>query len=106
MKKILFVATIVMSLVLVSSLALGSPALLPKHLGYPMGEFKDPVSGMPTPNDPGQSVPPPEEAIQSASQFHDAYVVNQVKEYRPNIVHDFIESGEANKTNISQRSDS
>jgi len=51
-----------MSMVLAGSLAFGNPASLPKHPGYPMGEFKDPASGMATANDPGQGAPTPEEA--------------------------------------------
>ena len=37
MKKILMMATVMMTIVLIGSLAFGSPALLPKHPGYPMG---------------------------------------------------------------------
>ena len=93
MKKILMVATLVMSVVLIGALAFGSPALLPKHPGYPMGEFKDPVTGMSTANDPGQHTPSPDKALKAAAAFDDARVVNTAKEIRPNVVHDFMESG-------------
>ena len=92
MKKILMVATLVMSVVLIGTLAFGSPALLPKHPGYPMGEFKDPVNGMSTANDPGQQAPSPDEALKAAAAFDDARVVNTAKEIRPNVVHDFMGS--------------
>jgi hypothetical protein len=94
MKKILMIATLVMSMVLIWSLAFGSPALLPKHPGYPMGEFKEPVSGMHTANDPGQQAPSPDEALRAAAAFDDPRVVNTAKEIRPNIVHDFMENDE------------
>ena len=92
MKKIPMVATLVMSVVLIGALAFGSPALLPKHPGYPMGEFKDPVKGMSTANDPGQQAPSPDKALKAAAAFDDARVVNTAKEIRPNVVHDFMES--------------
>ncbi len=95
MKKFLMVSAIVISVVLMGSLAFGSPALLPKHPGYPMGEFKDPVTGMATANDPGQQAPSPEEALKAAAAFDDPRVVNTAKEIRPNIVHDFMEKGKA-----------
>lgn len=93
MKKILMVVAVVISVVMTGSLAFGSPTLLPKHPGYPMGEFQDPVSGMPTANDPGQQAPSPDEALKQAAEFHDAHAVNTAKEIRPNIVHDFMEKG-------------
>jgi len=95
MKKILMVATLVMSVMLMGPVAFGSPTLLPKHPGYPMGEFKDPVLGMPTANDPGQKAPSPDEALKQAAEFHDAHAVNTAKEIRPNIVHDFMEKEKA-----------
>ncbi len=94
MKKLLIIATVVLSLLLMGTMAFGNPGMLPKHPGYPMGEFKDPILGVPTANDPGQQAPTPEEARQQAAAFHDAHVVNTAKEYRPNIVHDFETSEE------------
>ena len=60
MKKLLVITALVMSVVLIGSLAFGNPGMLPKHPGYPMGEFKDPVSGMPTANDLLSRTPVPE----------------------------------------------
>jgi hypothetical protein len=91
MKKLLLATVLVMSVMLIGSVAFGSPTLLPKHPGYPMGAFKDPVSGMPTANDPGQQAPSPDEALKAAAAFDDPRVVNTVKEIRPSIVHDFME---------------
>jgi len=95
MKKILIVATFLMNMVLAGSLAFGNPASLPKHPGYPMGEFKDPVSGMATANDPGQQAPSPDDALKAAAEFDDARVVNTAKENRPNIVHEFMQKSKA-----------
>jgi len=95
MKKILIVATFLMTMVLAGSLAFGNPASLPKHPGYPMGEFKDPVSGMATANDPGQQAPSQEEALRAAAAFDDPRVINTAKENRPNVVHDFMEKDRA-----------
>ena len=94
MKKFLMVATFVMSVVLIGSLAFGNPGMLPKHPGYPMGAFKDPVTGMATANDPGKQAPSPDEALKAASAFDDPRVINTTKEVRPNIVHDFMENDE------------
>ena len=98
MKKLLFVTALVMSVVLMGALAFGSPALLPKHPGYPMGEFKDPVTGMATANDPGQPAPSPDEALKAAAAFDDPRVVNTIKEFRPNILHDFMKKDGAGST--------
>ena len=95
MKKLLVITALVMSVVLIGSLAFGNPGMLPKHPGYPMGEFKDPVTGMATANDPGQKAPSADEALKQAAKFHDAHSVNTAKEIRPNIVHDFMEKGKA-----------
>ena len=69
-----------------STLALGNPGMLPNHPGYPMGEAKDPVTGQPVANDPGQSPPSQEESLHQAAGFHDAHAMNPGKEERPNIV--------------------
>ena len=88
MKRCLVVATVFISLALMGSLAFGNPGLLPKHPGYPMGHFKDPVLGMPTANDPGESPPSLEESLKHAAAFHDAHAINPMNEIRPNVVHD------------------
>lgn len=103
MKKLLLATVLVMSMVLMGSFAFGSPALLPKHPGYPMGAFKDPVSGMPTANDPGQQAPAPDEALKAAAAFDDPRVVNTVKENRPNIVHDFLKKEGTSSTEAEKR---
>lgn len=87
MKRFIAVAILIINLLLIGSLALGNPGLLPKHPGYPMGDFKDPVLGIPTANDPGESPPSPQEALKQAAAFHDAYAINPIKEIRPNVVH-------------------
>ena len=88
MKRILVVAIAVINLLLIGSLALGNPGLLPKHPGYPMGNFKDPVLGVSTANDPGETQPSPQEALKQAAAFHDAHAINPMNEIRPNVVHD------------------
>ncbi len=102
MKKLLVVTALVMSVVFMGSFAFGSPALLPKHPGYPMGEFKDPVTGMATANDPGQQAPSPDEALKAAAMFDDPRAVNTVKEIRPNIVHDFMKKDGTSSTQDNQ----
>jgi len=87
MKKIMVIATVVLTVYLIGSLAFGNPGLLPAHPGYPMGEFKDPVNGVPTANDSGRKAPLPHEALTQAGEFHDAHAVNPVKEKRPNVIH-------------------
>ncbi|HBP90117.1 MAG TPA: hypothetical protein PKK23_11980 [Nitrospirales bacterium] len=88
MKRILVVAIAVINLLLIGSLALGNPGLLPKHPGYPMGNFKDPVLGVSTANDPGETQPSPQEALKQAAAFHDAHAINPMNEIRPNVVYD------------------
>lgn len=88
MKKVMVIVTLVLSVCLMGSLAFGNPGMLPKHPGYPMGDFKDPVLNVPTANDPGEQAPSPEEALKAAAAFDDTRVVNTAKENRPNIVHE------------------
>lgn len=96
MKNLLVVTTVLaLSICLVGAVAFGNPSLLPKHPGYPMGEFKDPVMGIPTANDPGKKAPSPSEALRQAGEFHDAHAVNPGKEKRPNVIHGD-KDGEAN----------
>lgn len=93
MKLISVLIAMFTSVFLFGSLAWGNPAMLPKHPGYPMAASKDPVMGVPTANDPGESAPSPEVALKQAGQFHDAHAMNPMKEERPNVVHDFNKSG-------------
>jgi hypothetical protein len=88
MKRFIVVVTVVVNLLLIGSLAFGNPGILPKHPGYPMGDFKDPVLGISTANDPGESAPSPQEALKQAAGFHDAHAINPMNEVRPNVVHD------------------
>lgn len=94
MKRIAVMATVLTSLVLIGTWVWANPGMLPKHPGYPMAASKDPVMGVPTANDPGEKAPSPEEALKQAGQFHDAHARNPMKENRPNVVHDFKESGD------------
>jgi hypothetical protein len=86
MNRKLLAISAIGSVVFGSTLVLGNPGMLPNHPGYPMGAAKDPVSGQPVANDPGQSPPSPEESLQQAGSFHDAHATNPGKEERPNIV--------------------
>ena len=86
MNKKLFAVVFIGSALLGNSSALGNPATLPNHPGYPMGDAKDPVVGLSVANDPGQSPPSYEESLQGAGQFHDSHSFNSGKEMRPNIV--------------------
>ncbi|MDR4483699.1 MAG: hypothetical protein R3B95_10850 [Nitrospirales bacterium] len=88
MKRCIAVATVVIHLLLIGSLAFGNPGLLSKHPGYPMGNFKDPVLGVPTANDPGESPPSRQKSLKQAAAFHDAYAINSMNEIRPNVVHE------------------
>jgi len=82
----IFAFSLVGSLFLGSTLALGNPAMLPNHPGYPMSDAKDPVTGLSVANDPGQRAPTREESLHGAGQFHDSHSVNLGRENRPNIV--------------------
>ena len=53
------------------SLALGNPAMLPKHPGHPMSDIKDPLTGMPLANDPGQKLWTGSPALEKAAVSHD-----------------------------------
>ncbi len=88
MKRFTGFTTMVLSMVMMGSIAFGNPAMLPKHPGYPMGEFKDPVLGIPTANDPREKAPSVKESLEQASKFHDAHATNPSREVRPNIVYE------------------
>ena len=104
MKKVILVTIVIFSVLLMGSFALGNPALLPKHPGYPMGATKDPVLGVPTANDPGRAAPPAELALEQAAMFHDAQAINPSKEYRPNVVYEEEKQGSGASTNIKKGS--
>ena len=53
------------------SLALANPAMLPKHPGHPMSDLKDPITGMPLANDPGQQLWTGKKALDKAAVSHD-----------------------------------
>jgi hypothetical protein len=86
MNRKLCAITVIGSVLLGSTLALGNPGMLPDHPGYPMGDAKSPVTGQSVANDPGQSPPSRDESLQQASGFHDSHAMNPGKEERPNIV--------------------
>jgi hypothetical protein len=59
---------------LVGTVALANPSMLPKHPGYPMGNATDPVKGQPLANDPGQTNAPRERSLEEAAAYDDAHV--------------------------------
>ncbi len=83
MKRQLFIMVAMGSFLYMSTLALGNPATLPQHPGYPMGAAKDPVTGQSVANDPGKSPPSQAESLRQAGEFHDG----AGKENRANIVY-------------------
>lgn len=92
MNRQLFIILMIGSFLGISALAMGNPATLPQHPGYPMGEAKDPVTGQSVANDPGKSPPSQEESLRQAGEFHDG----AGEEKRANIVYpDAIQSLEA-----------
>lgn len=103
MKRLSIVPTVFASIFLIGSFAWANPSMLPKHPGYPMAESKDPFMGVPTANDPGEQAPSPEEALKQAAQFHDAHAMNPMREIRPNVVHDFVGSGDNSSGDQSKK---
>ncbi len=91
MKRSILVTALVVSMLFVGSLAYCNSSMLPKHPGYPMGDFKDPVVGLSLANDPGETPLGKDESLKQASEFHDEQVMNNSRENRPNVVHDFME---------------
>ncbi len=85
-RHLITIICVLVSFLFISTLALGNPATLPQHPGYPMGEAKDPVTGQSVANDPGQSPPSQEDSLRQAGEFHDTQSLNPGKEKRPNIV--------------------
>lgn len=61
-----------------STLSFANPALLPQHEGYPMGKAKDPVTGKPLSNDPGQPNASGNKALQQAAMVDDAHTRQQL----------------------------
>ncbi|RMH07841.1 MAG: hypothetical protein D6704_04350 [Nitrospirae bacterium] len=61
-------------------LAGANPAMLPEHPGYQMHNAKDPVTGLPVANDPGQAPLPVDQAIQQAASYHDKQAVQEPTE--------------------------
>lgn len=88
MKRVIAGIMVMCVIMMGSTWVFANPALLPSHPGYPMGAAKDPVTGKPVANDPGQTPPSVEEARRQASSSHDAHATNPQKEVRPNIVYD------------------
>jgi hypothetical protein len=58
---------------LMISVVLANPAMLPKHPGYPMGKAVDPVHGQALANDPGQGNAKGEAALRNAAVFDDGH---------------------------------
>jgi hypothetical protein len=56
-----------------SSFSFANPSMLPQHEGYPMGKAKDPVTGKPLTNDPGQRSAGGERALQQSAQADEAH---------------------------------
>ena len=63
---------------LMAGVALGNPALLPQHPGYPMGKATDPVNGQPLANDPGRTNAVGESALSKAAAFDNGHVSQQL----------------------------
>lgn len=61
-------------MLLVGTVALANPSMLPKHPGYPMGNATDPVKGQPLANDPGQTNATRERSLEEAAAYDDAHV--------------------------------
>ncbi|MGH7230051.1 MAG: hypothetical protein ACREJU_01665 [Nitrospiraceae bacterium] len=55
------------------SLALGNPAMLPKHPGYPADKAVSPVTGQPLANDPGQTNVGGDKALLDSAAFDDPH---------------------------------
>jgi len=72
--KAILVLSIGFVVLLMISLVLANPTMLPKHPGYPMGKAVDPVSGQSLANDPGQTNATGENSLAQASQFDDVHM--------------------------------
>ena len=71
----------VLCLAVSASIAWGNPSMLPQHPGYQMHDAKDPVTGLPVANDPGQAPLPAARAIEEAAAYHDKESVQNTQEY-------------------------
>lgn len=65
----LFVGVLCIGALGMGAEALGNPAMLPKHEGYPMGKAVDPVRGQALANDPGQTNATGERSLNEAAGF-------------------------------------
>ena len=75
-------ATLFLSVVVACfSLVLANPAMIPKHPGHPMSDLKDPVTGMPLANDPGQGSWTGKKALDEAAVSHDDSSVQSLEGY-------------------------
>jgi hypothetical protein len=74
MKTSLVLLTVFTVVLLLISLVLANPTLLPKHPGYPIGKAVDPVSGQSLANDPGQTNATGENSLAQAAAFDDVHV--------------------------------
>ena len=65
----------------VISLCWANPAMLPPHPGYQMDAAKDPVTGMPLTNDPGQAPLSSDRSLAEAAQYHDREIMQSPEGY-------------------------
>ena len=79
MKLLIGTVAIVSGVVFAVSMASANPALLPKHVGYPMKNSGSPVNGQPTANDPGQTDARGESTLTKAAGFDDKHVSQNLK---------------------------
>jgi len=73
MKTSLIVYLAAAAVLLMMSVALANPAMLPKHPGYPTAKAVDPVNGQLLANDPGQTNATGLEALANAAVFDDSH---------------------------------
>lgn len=73
MKTSLILFFTCVGLLSVSALVVANPAMLPKHLGYPMGNAVDPVHGQSLANDPGLPNIVDQEALDKAAIVGDGH---------------------------------
>lgn len=73
MKAIFIALAVIIGVGLSLSLALGNPAMLPKHPGYPADKAVSPVTGQPLSNDPGQTNAGGDKALLDSAAFDDTH---------------------------------
>lgn len=81
--RLIYIA--VLSLGVAISPALGNPALLPQHPGYPMGKATDPVNGQALANDPGRTNASGESALTGAAAFDERHVSQKLSSNDQNL---------------------